>query len=165
MHLKSFQYITPSIKILIIATYGTLMIRQEPSYVLYVHDRSRLPPVVLRRREQGGHLHCLNLQDGGGLAVPSSVGQVFMSLSLGLEGKSGLWVCHLELLGSKTSGYMTSCLNYMSCKHLSATYCVVTVMLPYIWMHFHICDFISPRATIRSPASLQAQCLVQGPAQ
>lgn len=139
--------------------------RLEKQTVVFPRDRSRLPPVVLRRREQGGHIHCLNLQDGGGLAVPSSVGQVFMSLSLGLEGKSGLWVCHLELSGSKTSGYMTSCLNYMSCKHLSATYCVVTVMLPYIWMHFHICDFISPRTRIGFPASLQAQCLVQSLAQ
>ena len=100
---------------------------------------------------------CPNRQDWGSVALPSYVGRVFISLSLSLEAKSRLRLCHVNLSGSKMSE-----LHIMQ---MFVSYLLCDCNAPCIWVRFYICDFISLRTRIGFPASLQCQCLAQGLAQ
>lgn len=67
-----------------------------------------------------------------------SLGPGLLSFSLGLEGKSGLWLYPIRRPGSNTSGSVTSCLYYISCKKRKALLDCSLVSGPLShWRLFH----------------------------
>lgn len=67
---------------------------------------------------------CPDLQDWGSLALPSYGGHVLTSLSLSLEAKSGLWLCHVKLSGSEMSELhiMQTFVSYLLCNSNTPLY-------------------------------------------